>query len=237
MVNMLQEELGRAGPEMNSSKTRILTTDCEFYTWPGPYMAQTGEDFLDVARQKDMHKYLGKVLTGDPGKRGQRNLTHRLSVAWMKFHSHRCTLLNRKIPINLRLQMFNAIVPPAALYSLTSTPLTSRCMERLDVAQRKMLRSIVGWPRTSTEDWAERGRQMKDKMEKVLEKFPVQAWSAILETRKQELAQDLSSSLRSVWANAAHKWRPDLEENLTSNGAVGKRMRGRPPQRWHDRTH
>ena len=117
MVNMLQEELGRAGLETNSSKTRILTTDCDFYTWPGTYMAQTGKDFLDVARQKDMHKYLGKVLTEDPGKRGHCNLTHRLSVAWMKFHSHKSTILNRKIPISLRLKMFNAIVPPAALYS------------------------------------------------------------------------------------------------------------------------
>ena len=150
MVNLLQEELRKAGLDMNAKKTKVMTTDSEHYLREHPYLIEADGGFLEIAQQGETHKYLGRVLTGNPRQRGRGNLLHRISVAWMKFNIHRQTLLNKKIPVDLRLKMFNAIVPPAALYSLSSTPLTTACLEKLHATQRKMLRSIVGWPRESS---------------------------------------------------------------------------------------
>ena len=189
--------------------------------------------FLEIARQGENHKYLGRVLTGNPRQRGRGNLLHRISVAWMKFNIHRQTLLNKKIPVDLRLKLFNAIVPPAALYSLSSTPLTTACLEKLDATQRKMLRSIVGWPREFSGTWEERGRLMKSKMEAVLVKHPVEDWSALLHERKAALEAKTHEDRTSSVTMAAYMWKPESTRNIIANSVQGARRKCRPPMRWH----
>eukprot|EP00959_Pyramimonas_sp_CCMP1952_P217036 4539173-Pyramimonas_sp.AAC.1 len=77
--------------------------------------------------------------------RGKCNLEHRMKCAWLKYHQFSDTLQNRNIPIKLRLRLFGSVATPSVLYSLTTTPLTQKDLDKLDALQRKMLRRIVGW--------------------------------------------------------------------------------------------
>ena len=50
-----------------------------------------------------------------------------------------------------RLKLFHATVSPTAMFGLASLPLTQRFLHKLDVVQRRMLRSIIGWARIPSE--------------------------------------------------------------------------------------
>ena len=86
MIERLSAELSRVGLEINGKKTKVLTTDSR-YAGVGPAtLLDSNLGFLQVMRQGDVHKYSGKMLTGNLVHRGEVNLSHRLPVGWTKFH-------------------------------------------------------------------------------------------------------------------------------------------------------
>ena len=121
------------------------------------------------------------------------------------------------------------------LYSLNTTPMIGAYLEKLDTTQRKMLRSMVGWPTIPGLTWEERGRMMQTKLQTACTKFGVEDWSHIVQKRRQELQQDLNASRKCRWAVEAHHWMPNSAESFALNYVIGARKRGRPPMRWHDR--
>ena len=56
----------------------------------------------------------------------------------------RPSLTNRHLDIRLRLKLFDAVESPTTLYGLATAPLTAAVLERLAVAQRKMLYTPYG---------------------------------------------------------------------------------------------
>jgi len=219
---------------MNTMKTKILTTDSDYNGMAAPFLVETRAGFVEVARDGESHKYLGKLLTGNPRQRGRCNLLHRISVGWLKFHNHQQTLTNKKIPLKLRLRLLDAVVTPAVLYSLSSTPLTEACLTKLDAAQRKMLRKLLGWQNNVDETWAEAGSRMKGRFQDMMTRFHIKIWSATLRSQKQKLTEELSQHRRSALASLSCSWKPASLESLTANGVLGYRGRGRPTTRWHD---
>ena len=229
MVDVLDEELRKSGSEINAGKTKVLTTDASIYLCAAPVYIEAMGQHLQMARQGEIQTYLVKMLAGNPRSRGPENLSHRMSIAWMKYHLHRQTLLNRKICLGLRMRLFVAVVTPAALYSLSTTPLTTECLRKLDVMQRKMLRNIVGWTHSSGESWEEKGRAMKDKLQTAISKFGLESWSATLQAQKEILCQRTN-----LWTVAVQAWHPHAQANPVRNGILGSRRRGHPPMRWND---
>ena len=76
----------------------------------------------------------------------------------MKFQQIARTVTDKNINIKLRLKLFESVVTPTALYGLETCSLTHYDEERLDIAERRMLRRIVGWcPFEPEETWSERG--------------------------------------------------------------------------------
>ena len=173
----------------------------------------------------DAHKYLGRKLSGDLRNRGQCNLDHRVACAWMKFHNRSSTFLNRRVPLKLRLKLFDSVVSPAALYSLSATPLTAKQCEKLVCTQRKMMRRIVGWIRLDDESWETTGSRMKARLQAALAEQPIKPWSEARLHRRHLLLKKLGSSECNPLLQAVFKW--SLEPAGTS------RRRGRPRQRWH----
>ena len=115
-----------------SSKTRILTTETQYVSSADAAFVECGGSFVEIAQRGKLHKYLGRVWPGDLQNRGRSNLSHRLSCEWMKFHQQRDTLMNHKIPLKLRLNLFDTLVSPTILYSLASTPLSEAQLKVLD---------------------------------------------------------------------------------------------------------
>jgi len=107
------------------------------------------QDLVHVLHEGSSHKYFGRHI---PGNSGRVELHHRKTIAWAKFNKHRTILTNKHVNLKLRLKFFNAVFTPAMLLSLHMLALTKVHLDSINVLQRKMLRSIVGWVRVNGED-------------------------------------------------------------------------------------
>ena len=126
MLELLHDELRRVGLEMHESKTKILTS---------VHVPQTTLSVRSLSHEilpvEKSHKYLGRLLCLDPATRVNTAFDHRLRCAWAKFSSLRRWLVNRHVPIKLRLRLFEATVQPTVLFGLVALPLGTRNLERL----------------------------------------------------------------------------------------------------------
>ena len=182
MLESLILELGAIGLQLNSRKTKILTTA----SLANPTFLEVAGSFVEVLWGDRSHSYLGKLLCGDLSKRSSVELRHRIQAAWAKFRSHKQVLCNPHISLKLRLQYFEATITPSVLYGLTTLPLTQSQLDKLDAAQRRMLRSIVGWVRIEGEDWCDTMHRMKLRLQHALAMHPLRPWTQQLFTRRQE---------------------------------------------------
>ena len=221
MFEMLSHELEQAGLCVNTSKSKLFTTDAEAACGAAPMLVEAAGSMVELVRGVDTHKYLGRMFSGDLTKRGQCNLNHRLSCGWFRYHCLQHTLLNSKIPVHLRLRLFDSAVSPTVLYSLATTPLTVAQQQKLDATQRKMLRRIVGWVRLSDEDWHSTGARMKARLDAALVRFPVLTWSEARDKQRKAFWSRLQTDAAPEVVRMALGWVP-----------AGRRRRGRPHQRW-----
>ena len=191
------------------------------------FLEVSGE-FVEVVRGEDVHKYLGRKLRGNMKARGFTELSHRIQLAWMRFHKHRDILLGNNLNIRSRLKFFQSVVGATLLYGLPTCALTAKQLESLDVLQRKMLRNMVGWTRREPEDWSDTMRRMRDRVEAALRQYPIENWSAQLLRRQFRMVCRFSAQ-NDEWPMRISRWHP----TVTENGA--HRSPGRPPVRWDDR--
>ena len=92
MLETLIPELAACGLQLNSAKTKILTTS-----------ALDTSEFVDVCGEmvqgihaESVHKYLGRNLTGNFLARRDMEFAHRVPVAWNKFAKYKHILLNNQ---------------------------------------------------------------------------------------------------------------------------------------------
>ena len=140
MVECLVEELAAVGLTLNTSKTKILTTE----SLKEPMFLAIGGDRIEVLHGEQNHKYLRQKLSGDLRKRAMVDIQHRSQIAWIKFNEHRDTLLNRHVSLRLRLTLFHSVITPTIAFGLLTCPLTSNQLQKLEVVRNRMFRSIVG---------------------------------------------------------------------------------------------
>ena len=169
MIETLSCELQQVGLQLNAAKSKIFTTK----PLDHPMYAEVSQDLVHVLHGEVSHKYLGRHIPGNLKQRGRVELHHRVTSAWAKFNKHRTLLTNKHVSLQLRLKFFNAVVTPVMLFSLHTLALTKIQLESINVLQRKMLRSIVGWVRMSGEDWSETMRRMNHRISVALEPFPI----------------------------------------------------------------
>ena len=225
MLEALQMELAVAGLSINASKTKVFTTDPVVMNSEEPVTLQSGSITVEVLHKNGSHKYLGKMLNGDLRQRSSRNLSHRLQCGWLKFHNLQPTLLNRKIPVHLRLKLFDTCVSPTVVYSLSSTALTQSQLHKLDATQRIMMRRIIGWQHFDEETWEQTGHRMKLKLQLALRKTPVRNWSLVREDRQRALVMSIHNGTCPVLLQDAFHWEP------ATCYEQARRSRGRPRTR------
>ena len=191
-----------------------------------PGLSISAAEYVSRAVLALFFKYLGRLFPGDLRNRGKANLSHRLACGWFKFHTLAPTLLNRKLPIILRLKLFDSVVSPTVTYSLSTTPLTGVQLSMLDATQRKMIRRMVGWVRFDDESWEVTGQRMKARLESALHRFPVRPWSVARAAQRDQIVHKLQSGLAPRVAQMAYQWSPA--------DAALQRGPGRPRQRWYE---
>jgi hypothetical protein len=165
--------------------------------------------------------------------RGEIELNHRIAHAWGKFHQHRQVLLNRNVPIHLRLKLFDSTVSPTVLYGMAVLPLTAAQLQRLGAVQRRMLRNITGWVRIGDEPWEETMRRMKHRVERALGQHSVQGWPERLCQRRWDHAWHVVHMGPTSWPARSTNWDPTVFRDPAAR-TIPYRGPGRPLTRWDD---
>ena len=228
MLSLLKEELERIGLEMHESKTKVMTSfnenELDFVDIDGL--------MLEILPYEKAHKYLGRMISCSTS-RATDEISNRIKVAWGCFHKHRKWLVNKHVPVQLRLRLFDSVVTPAALFSLASLPLSSSLISQLGVAQRKMLRSIVGWVRLPSDDWATTMRRMRSRLDNASRLHFVSPWEFSLKRSQWKYAQHLANFGSDSWQRLVIQWEPAFVLDMSLEFAP-HRGRGRPRTRWYD---
>ena len=222
MLLTLKEELLKIGLEMHESKSKILTSFNEDHL----DFVDINSLLIEILPQDKGHRYLGRMIASSDSH-GNIELASRVRTAWGKFHKHRRWLTNRQVPVQLRLKLFDAVVSPAALFALSTVPLTSALISQLGIAQRKMLRSIVGWVRLPSDDWADTMRRMRQRLDRASRLHFVAPWEIRLKQEQWKYAQHLANLRADSWQSLVVQWQPanTIDPSIFYNP---HRKRGRP---------
>ena len=70
------------------------------------------------------------------------------------------------------------------MYGLGAISLSSDALNKLAIAQRKMLRNLIGWDRRNDEAWEDTMRRMKIKLDRALKIQQIQLWADTVIKRK-----------------------------------------------------
>eukprot|EP00973_Karenia_brevis_P007172 972592-Karenia_brevis.AAC.1 len=132
---------------------------------------QIAGETVEVLSGDHCHKYLGRKLNLGSKQRQQFEIDFRHKQAWAAYHKFQHCLVNHQISLKLRLKLFDAVIPPTALFGLGAITMTAHQRESFGILQRKMLRNIVGWSRKADETWEETMHNMQDKIHHAMEKY------------------------------------------------------------------
>ena len=137
---------------------------------------------------------------------------YRVSRAWAKFGTFRGELLNKKTNLYDRVKLFHAVVTPCALYGCGSWALKKVEEDKLKVAQRRMLRAILGRSRhkkTRSNSGESTGTDDDSEVEEVPEVEVLESWQDWLSRTTQEALEVLKKVGAEDWLTLMHrrKWR------------------------------
>ena len=85
--------------------------------------------------------YLGSEIAADSDQ--QVTLKHRCDIAWGRFSQHRTVLTSTKLPVNLRLRFYAALIVMTMVYGSSAWFFTVDIRKRLNNVSSKMLSSIT----------------------------------------------------------------------------------------------
>ena len=91
-------------------------------------------------------------------------LQHRFSCDWAKFRRYKDVFLQKRIAIAQNMKLFDAAVSPMGFFGCEKLSLAKSQLQKLDVLQRRTLRSLVGWFRLDGEPWSHAMRRMQHRV-------------------------------------------------------------------------
>ena len=84
IFEMLSYELEHAGLCVNTSKSKLFTTDAKAACRAAPVLVEAAGSMLELVRSVHTHKYLGRMFSDDLTKHGHCNVNYRLSCGWLR---------------------------------------------------------------------------------------------------------------------------------------------------------
>ena len=140
-------------------------------------------------------------------------------------------MTSKHYPLSHRLKLFAAVVQPTFLYGCPSWTLTRKRESVIRSLQRKMLRSIVGSRRKTTnlegetvlEEWLPWFRRATKEAEKARRDHHIADWVDEVARRKFQWAGHVARRTDGRWSQFLLQW-----------AVFGSRQQGRPRTRWTD---
>ncbi|KAG5569286.1 hypothetical protein H5410_059052 [Solanum commersonii] len=99
-----------------------------------------------IIPKRESFKYLGSVIQGSGDI--DDDVTHRIGVAWMKWRLVSGVLCDKKIPSRLKGKFYRVVVKPALLYGVECWPVKNSHVQKMHVAEMRMLRWMCGHTRS-----------------------------------------------------------------------------------------
>ncbi|KAG5606935.1 hypothetical protein H5410_028427 [Solanum commersonii] len=99
-----------------------------------------------IIPKRESFKYLGLRIQGSGDI--DEDVTHRIGVAWMKWRLASGVLCDKKIPSRLKGKFYRVVVRPALLYGVECWPVKNAHVQKMHVAEMRMLRWMCGHTRS-----------------------------------------------------------------------------------------
>jgi hypothetical protein len=106
-------------------------------------------------------------------------LNRRINAAWGSFNKNKTVLCCRKAPISQRLKFLHLVVTPALFWCSGSWTLRSEQFTKLRATQRSMIRRMMAFKRTDTEDVETFMRRTNRTITNLIELHSVLIWDSL----------------------------------------------------------
>jgi hypothetical protein len=103
-----------------------------------------GDVSLDgrVVHMNDTFRYLGSMLQSE-GEINE-NVSHRIRAGWVKWRQTSCVLCDKKVPNKLKDKFYRTAIRPAMMYDAKCWATKGQHVQKMSVAEMRMLRWICG---------------------------------------------------------------------------------------------
>uniref|UniRef100_A0A1S3ZRK0 Reverse transcriptase domain-containing protein n=1 Tax=Nicotiana tabacum TaxID=4097 RepID=A0A1S3ZRK0_TOBAC len=98
-----------------------------------------------VIPKRASFKYLGSIIQGN--RQIDEDVTHRIGAGWMKWRLASDVLYDRNVPLRLKGKFYRVVVRPAMLYGAECWPVKNSHVQKMRVAEMRMLRWMCGCTR------------------------------------------------------------------------------------------
>ena len=219
LLDKLVENLAAVGLQLNTQKTKVLTTQAQ-----PPSQLQTPNGLIiSVLDRESSHKWLGCMLTTAPVQTTTCDVECGLQAAARAFNANRWILCDPKVSIAQKLEYFDRVISPIACFAAGHRTIYRNDLRSMDVAYRRLLRSVVGPPRNM--DWALPWHEILHIWNERVRAFTSQtgskSWSEICLRHHWNLAQYFATLPEHRWIKRVLAWQPQ-----------GHRRSGRPKYSW-----
>ncbi|KAI8542827.1 hypothetical protein RHMOL_Rhmol08G0169600 [Rhododendron molle] len=92
--------------------------------------------------KSDHFRYLGSIISSD-GEIAD-DVTHRIQVGWLKWRSATGVLCDKRVPTKLKGKFYRTAIRPALLYGTECWPIKKQQVNKMSVAEMRMLRWMCG---------------------------------------------------------------------------------------------
>ena len=221
MLSDVARESALVGLRLHPGKTKILHNSIGYGS--KAHVAKCGELNIDILDPSDGAQYLGRVVRLTC--MDDEEIASRISKGWAKYGVYTRELTDRRIPLRLRLKLFEAVITPTVLYGSEAWTMTQQRLAKLQTAQRRMLRNLTQSHRSYDHfdnyiDWIQHAT---DKVESLMGQFGIEAWTKLQQSKKWKWADNVACSPGAKWSRLVAEWR-----------IYDTRPQGRPRTRWED---
>ena len=206
LLDKLVENLAAVGLQLNVQKTKVLTTQAR-----PPSRLQTPNGLIiSVVDKESSHKWLGCMLTTAPAQTTTCDVECRLQAAARAFNANRWILCDPKVAIAKKLEYFDRVISPIACFAAGHRTVYRNDLRSMDVAYRRLLRSVVGLPRNMdwTLPWHEILHIWNERVRAFTSQTASKSWSEICLRHHWNLAQYFATLPGHRWIKRVMAWQP-----------------------------
>ena len=126
------------------SRTKTEYVECKFNDVRRENEVGVRLEAQEVGK-RDKFKYLGSVIQSN-GEIDE-DVSHRIGAGWMKWKLASGVLCDKKVPPKLKGKFYRVVVRPALLYGAECWPVKNSHIQKMKVAEMRMLRWMCGLTR------------------------------------------------------------------------------------------